>query len=171
MVVSSDASLAGRIEKLRVHGSTKQYIHDEIGYNSRLDSLQAAVLRIKLKKLDSWLEGRRSVAARYNEAFSSLDVITPKVAAGNNHTYHQYTIAFEDRDGLLKHLNDKGIAARIYYPVPMHLQPCYKDLGYSKGSFPVSEKAAESVLSLPVYPELSREQIEYVINAVKEFVK
>ena len=171
MVVSSDAFLVERIAKLRVHGSTQQYIHDEIGYNSRLDSLQAAILRVKLKKLDSWLDGRRAVAERYNEALSSLNLNIPKVAEGNTHTYHQYTVSCNDRDGLLKHLNDNGIAARVYYPVTLHLQPCYKDLGYSKGDFPVSENAAEKVLSLPVYPELSDEQIGYIINSVKEFVK
>jgi dTDP-4-amino-4,6-dideoxygalactose transaminase len=170
MVISSDAKLVECVKKLRVHGSEKQYIHDEIAYNSRLDSIQAAVLRVKLRNLDGWLEGRREVAGRYDEAFSPLGIRIPKIAEGNTHTYHQYTIAVEDRDEFLKYLNDNGIAARVYYPVPLHLQECYKDLGYAKGDFPVSEKAAGEVLSLPVYPELSGDQIEYIIRTVKGFV-
>ena len=169
MIISSDPELIERIKKLRVHGSTKQYIHDEIGYNSRLDSLQAAILRVKLRKLDKWLEGRRVVAARYDASFSDMDIIVPKVAEGNTHTYHQYTIAVAKRNELIKHLNEKGIAARVYYPVPLHSQPCYKDLGYSGGSFPVAEEMTEKILSLPVYPELSDEQVEYIVSTVKEF--
>ncbi|MGB2661623.1 MAG: DegT/DnrJ/EryC1/StrS family aminotransferase [Candidatus Omnitrophota bacterium] len=170
MVISSDAKLVERVKKLRVHGSEKQYIHDEIAYNSRLDSIQAAVLRVKLKNLDGWREGRREVAGRYDEAFSPLGIRIPSRAEGNTHTYHQYTMAVEGRDEFLKYLNDNGIAARVYYPVSLHLQSCYKDLGYSKGDFPVSEKAAEEVLSLPVYPELSEKEIEYIIRTVKDFV-
>jgi dTDP-4-amino-4,6-dideoxygalactose transaminase len=171
MVTSSDMRVIERIKRLRVHGSHQQYIHEEVGYNSRLDSLQAAILRVKLKKLDTWLEGRRAIAARYDEAFSPLGIITPKVAEGNAHTYHQYTVAVDERDEFLQHLNDKGIAARVYYPVPLHLQPCYKGLGYSIGSFPVSEKTAEKVLSLPVYPELTEEKVEYIIRTIKSFFK
>ena len=170
MVVSSNSDLLARVKKLRVHGSTKQYVHDEIGYNSRLDSLQAAVLRVKLRKLDSWFDGRRKVAEKYNKAFSNLDINTPVVSPGNTHTYHQYTIAIKDRDGLLKHLNDNGVAARVYYPVSLHLQPCYKDLGYKEGDFPICEKACCNVLSLPVYPELSEKETNYVIERVKDFL-
>ncbi|MDP8298571.1 MAG: DegT/DnrJ/EryC1/StrS family aminotransferase [Candidatus Tantalella remota] len=171
MVISNDKDVMDKIKKLRVHGSSKQYIHDEIGYNSRLDSLQAALLRVKLRNLDKWIEGRQKIASKYNEALPSLGVTVPKIVEGNNHTYHQYTIAVDDRDGLLKYLNEEGVAARVYYPVPLHLQPCYKDLGYSTGSFPVSEKKTEDVLSLPVYPELSKEQVEHVIDTVKKFYK
>ena len=170
MVVSSDADFIELVKKLRVHGSSKQYIHDLIGYNSRLDSLQAAILRIKLKKLDTWLLRRGEIAAKYNKAFSKSDkIITPKTGKGNIHTYHQYTIAVPDRDGMLKYLEEKGIGSRVYYPVPMHLQPCYKELGYKNGDFPISEKAAKSVLSLPVYPELTEEMIQYVIDTVLAF--
>ena len=171
MVVSSDKDVTQRIKQLRVHGSREQYIHEEVGYNSRLDSLQAAILRVKLNALDKWLERRRYIAGRYNEAFSEIGISVPKVAEGNTHTYHQYTIAYDDRNELRSHLNDKGIAARVYYPVSLHLQPCYKGLGFSIGSFPVSERASERVLSLPVYPELSDDKIEYVISTVKDFVK
>lgn len=170
MVLSSSEAFIALVKKLRVHGSSKQYVHDLIGYNSRLDSLQAAILRVKLKKLDTWLEKRRKIAAEYNKAFSnSGKIIAPKTGEGNVHTYHQYTIAVPDRDGMLKYLEEKGIGSRVYYPVPMHLQPCYKDLGHKEGDFPVSEKAAKSVLSLPVYPELTEEMIQYVIDTVLAF--
>jgi dTDP-4-amino-4,6-dideoxygalactose transaminase len=171
MVVSSDEAFISRVKKLRVHGSKEQYIHEEVGFNSRLDSLQAAILRVKLRKLDSWLDGRRVVAKRYDAAFSGIPVSTPKVDDGNAHTYHQYTITTDKRDALMKHLNDSGIGSRVYYPVPMHLQPCYKDLGLGEGSFPISEKVSRTALSLPVYPELTEEKIEYVIGTVRGFFK
>ena len=171
MVVSNDKEIIEHSRSLRVHGSTKQYIHDEVAYNSRLDSLQAAILRVKLRKLDGWLEGRRNIAEKYNKAFSGVDIKVPSVGEGNVHTYHQYTIAVEDRDNLLKHLNDSGIAARVYYPVPLHVQPCYKELGYAKGSLPVAEEMSEKVISLPVYPELIEEKINYITKTVKDFLK
>ncbi|MFH1846960.1 MAG: DegT/DnrJ/EryC1/StrS family aminotransferase [Candidatus Omnitrophota bacterium] len=168
MVISSDEALITRIKKLRVHGSREQYIHEEIGYNSRLDSLQAAILRVKLRKLETWINARGKIAEKYNRAFSPLGINIPKVSDNGRHTYHQYTISVKDRDKLLGHLNDQGIAARVYYPVPLHLQPCYKYLDHSIGSFPVSEKAAEEVLSLPIYPELTDEQVDYIIQRVKD---
>ncbi len=171
MVVSEDKKIIERIKELRVHGSRQMYIHEEIGYNSRLDSLHAAILRVKLKKLDEWLNGRRNLAGRFNEEFAPLGIKVPKTDKVNEHTYHQYTIAARERDDFLQYLNDNGIAARVYYPVPLHLQPCYKKLKYSIGSFPVSEKMAEKVLSLPIYPELTEEQIEHIINTVKKFFK
>ncbi len=170
MVISNDKQAIERVKKLRVHGSVEQYIHEELGYNSRLDSLQAAILRVKLKKLNEWLDARRAIAAKYDEAFSPLGIITPKVADGNAHAYHQYTMAVEERDRFVQYLNDNGIAARVYYPVPLHLQPCYRDLGYSIGSFPISEELAEKVLSLPIYPELSEEKVNYIIQTVKDFI-
>ena len=170
MIASGDTSFIELVKKLRGHGSVEQYIHEEIGYNSRLDSLQAAILRVKLKKLDEWLEGRRKIAAVYDEAFEKLGIKTPKVSGDCVHTYHQYTIQLEKRDELIEFLKEKGISSRTYYPVPLHLQPCYKDLGYSRGSFPISEKAAKEVVSLPVYPELTSEQVDYIISSVKEFM-
>ncbi|MBF0494473.1 MAG: DegT/DnrJ/EryC1/StrS family aminotransferase, partial [Candidatus Omnitrophica bacterium] len=146
MVISNDQKIIDRIKGLRVHGSTKQYIHTEIGYNSRLDSLQAAILRVKLKKLDSWLEGRRNVAQKYNKAFAKMKIKIPKVDQECVHTYHQYSILVDNRDGLLDHLNKNGVASRVYYPVPMHLQPCYKELGYLKGDFPISEHVSDHIL-------------------------
>ncbi|MFH1797974.1 MAG: DegT/DnrJ/EryC1/StrS family aminotransferase [Candidatus Omnitrophota bacterium] len=169
MVVSNDKHTIEKIKELRVHGSRQTYIHEEIGYNSRLDSLHAAVLRVKLKKLDEWLQARRNIAGRFDKEFSPLGIKVPKVSESNMHTYHQYTIAVEERDDFREYLNNKGIAARVYYPVPLHLQPCYKNLKYSIGSFPISEKMAEKVLSLPIYPELTEEKIDYIINTVKGF--
>jgi len=171
MVVSNNEKVIERIKELRVHGSRQMYIHEEVGYNSRLDSLQAAVLRIKLNELDLWLKRRRAIASQYNEAFRGFDIITPRVAENNEHTYHQYTISYKERDNLMRHLETKGIASRVYYPVPLHLQPCYRSLGYSIGSFPASEKAAEEVLSLPIYPELTDENINYIIQTVTDFVR
>jgi dTDP-4-amino-4,6-dideoxygalactose transaminase len=171
MVVSSKDAITDKIKTLRVHGSSESYMHGEVGCNSRLDSLQAAVLRVKLKKLDTWLEQRRIIAQKYDESFSSPDIVTPKVGPGNVHTYHQYTIAVDKRDELMQYLQEKGIASRVYYPVPLHLQPCYKDMGYPEGSFPVGEQMARKVLSLPIYPELTDEQTDYVIDSVKGFFK
>lgn len=169
MVVSSDEAFIKRVKRLRVHGSSEQYIHEEIGFNSRLDSLQAAILRVKLRKLDEWLDGRRVVAKRYDAALSGLPISTPKIDDGNAHTYHQYTLVTDRRDELMKHLNDSGVGSRVYYPVPMHLQPCYKDLGYKEGAFPISERISKQALSVPVYPELTEEKIEYIISTVREF--
>lgn len=171
MVVTNDSELADKVRKLRVHGSDKQYVHDLIGYNSRLDAFQAAVLRVKLPYLDEWIDARRKNAAYYRSRFAEGEgnIVPPAEVEGAKHTYHQYTIRSSDRDALLAHLNEKGVGARIYYPVPMHLQPCYKDLGYAEGDMPESEKACGEVLSLPAYPELTEEQLEYTADTVAEF--
>jgi dTDP-4-amino-4,6-dideoxygalactose transaminase len=169
MIVTRNTELAEKAKRLRVHGSREQYVHEEIGYNSRLDSLQAAVLRIKLRKLDEWLASRRDIASRYNDAFGELPVETPQVLNGNIHTYHQYTLRTGKRDELQDHLRSKGISSRVYYPVPLHLQPCYRHLGYNIGSLPETERACEEVISIPVYPELGDEKVDYIIKAVKEF--
>ena len=171
MIVSSEKAIIDRVKILRVHGSKEQYLHEEIGYNSRLDSLQAAILRVKLKNLDKWLDARRKIADKYNKAFSGIGIVTPKVSEGNVHTYHQYTIAVDDRDKFLEHLKTNSVAARVYYPIPLHLQACYGALGYSEGSFPVSEKLSKNILSLPIYPDLTDEQSGYVVDTVKGFFK
>lgn len=171
MITSSDKEFIDRVKRLRVHGSSEQYIHEEIGYNSRLDSLQAAILRVKLKHLEGWIKKRRSNALKYDEAFNAAGIKTPVTGEGNEHTYHQYTIFVDRRNEMLEYLKNRGIAARVYYPVPMHLQPCYKDLDYSIGSLPVSERSCEQVLSLPVYPELTEEQLGYIIDTVADFAK
>ncbi|MGB3111869.1 MAG: DegT/DnrJ/EryC1/StrS family aminotransferase, partial [Candidatus Omnitrophota bacterium] len=171
MIVTSDEELMNKIKMIRVHGSSKQYIHEFVGYNSRLDSLQAAILRVKLKYLDNWIEGRRRNAAYYDSYFKNTDVVTPKESPDAKHTYHQYTVCVKERDALSAYLKQKGVGSRVYYPLSLHLQPCYKGLGYAEGDFPVTEKACREVLSIPVYPELTDEQLAYVADAVSEFVK
>jgi dTDP-4-amino-4,6-dideoxygalactose transaminase len=170
MVVTNDPEMGEMIRILRVHGSKPKYYHSTIGYNSRLDTLQAAILGVKLNHLDDWTKKRRKHAEVYNSAFKDLDIITPKQESFNYHIYNQYTIAVKNRDELRKHLKEKQIGHDSYYPVPLHLQECYRFLGYKKGDLPVSEKKAEEVVSIPVYPELTEEEQEYVISTIKEFV-
>ncbi|HUG40841.1 MAG TPA: DegT/DnrJ/EryC1/StrS family aminotransferase [Longimicrobiales bacterium] len=167
MITTSDDALADRLRKLRVHGGRQMYHHEMVGTNSRLDAIQAAVLRAKLPHLDAWTGARRANAARYDEAFASVEGITaPLVAPETHHVYNQYTVRVEDRDAVRARLEEAGIGSGIYYPVPLHLQPCFSELGNAEGDFPVSERLAGEVLSLPVYPELTREQQERVIAAV-----
>src|SRR5437667_3791380 len=157
MVVTQSDEIARRIRRLRVHGGEKTYFHEEVGYNSRLDALQAAVLGAKLTHLEKWSEARRKNAEYYNKAFADLsDVRTPTVDGQNESIYNQYTLRVMNRDGLQVHLKTAGIGNSVYYPLPLHLQPCFAYLGYKKGAFPESEKAAGEVLSLPVYPELTQ---------------
>jgi dTDP-4-amino-4,6-dideoxygalactose transaminase len=173
MITTNDAELADRLAMLRVHGSKVRYVHEYVGINSRLDALQAAVLRVKLNHLDRWTEGRRRNATRYAQLFAAANlgerVVLPKTEAGNFHVFNQFTIRAQKRDELRAYLKDKGIGTEIYYPIPLHLQSCYRDLGYHKGSFPVSERAAEDALSLPVYAELTDEQLAYVAETVGAF--
>jgi dTDP-4-amino-4,6-dideoxygalactose transaminase len=170
MTVTQDADLAARLRRLRVHGGMKTYFHDEVGYNSRLDALQAAVLLAKLPHLESWSEARRRNAAYYNEAFAGMsDIRTPVIDPANVSIYNQYTLRVTRRDALQEHLKSKGIGHSVYYPLPLHLQPCFEYLGYSEGAFPVSEQAAKEVISLPIYPELAQSQLDEVISAVREF--
>ena len=170
MVVTNDEKLAERVKSLRVHGGAVQYVHSEIGLNSRLDNLQAAVLRIKLKYLDKWLEARRENAAFYNEKLKGTPVVCPHVPDHNVHTYHQYTLRVKSgQEKIIKYLSDNGIGTRIYYPIPLHMQDCYKSLGYKKGSMPASEAAAQEVFSIPVFPELSPEQKAYITGKIAAF--
>jgi dTDP-4-amino-4,6-dideoxygalactose transaminase len=170
MMVTQDDKIAARLRQLRVHGGMKTYYHDEVGYNSRLDALQAAVLSAKLKHLEAWSERRRSNAAYYNAAFADVpEITTPYTEPMNVTIVNQYTIRCERRDDLQKYLNEKKIGNSIYYPLPLHLQPCFAYLGYKAGSMPESERAAREVLSLPVYPELTRAQLDEVVSAVRGF--
>ena len=170
MVVTQDENLAARLKRLRVHGGMKTYFHDEVGYNSRLDALQAAVLLAKLPHLEAWSAARRKNAGYYNKAFAGMsDVKTPVIDPANVSIYNQYTLRVARRDELQEHLKKKGIGNSVYYPLPLHLQPCFEYLGYSEGAFPESEKAAKEVISLPVYPELTTSQLDEVIEAVREF--
>ncbi len=171
MVVTQDAQQADRLRKLRSHGSVRKYHSEEQGWNSRLDELQAAILRVKLPHLDTWNEARRRKAEAYHEVLSSIEELTvPRVATGRSSVFHQYTIRVPHRDYVQQMLADRGIQSAVYYPVPLHLQPMYKNLGYLRGDLPHAEAAAAQVLSLPIYPELSLAQIERVGNALREIV-
>jgi dTDP-4-amino-4,6-dideoxygalactose transaminase len=170
MMVTQDETIYNRLMRLRTHGSVKTYFHEEVGYNSRLDALQAAVLRAKLPFLAQWSAKRRENAAYYNAAFADLgDITTPFVEPANESIFNQYTIRVPRRDKLREHLSAKGIGHSVYYPLPLHLQPCFAYLGYTAGACPESEKAANEVLSLPVFPELTRAQLDEVIAAVRGF--
>lgn len=170
MVVTNNLEIAEKIKLLRVHGSRKKYIHQIIGYNSRLDEIQAAILRVKLKYLDKWNKKRRENAAIYNSLLKDFLEI-PYCEDFNRHTYHLYTVKCEKRDGLQQHLKNYNINTGIYYPLSLHLQEAYKSLGYKKGDFKISEKMQDLVLSLPMYPELKTEQIEFICEKIKEFYK
>ncbi|MDP3025611.1 MAG: DegT/DnrJ/EryC1/StrS family aminotransferase [candidate division Zixibacteria bacterium] len=170
MVITNDPDLAERLKLLRVHGSKTKYFHSLVGYNSRLDTLQAAVLKVKLKYLDSWHEKRRENADYYDRAFKGIDLITPKVESFNYHIYNQYTIAVKDRGKLKEHLAQNQIGFDTYYPLPLHLQKCFEDLGYKKGDLPNAEKKAQEVLSLPIYPGLKREEQDFVIEKIKRSI-
>ena len=170
MMVTQDEEIAERLRRLRVHGGMKTYYHDEVGYNSRLDALQAAVLLAKLPHLETWSAARRSNAEYYNDAFTGMgDICTPFIDPANVSIYNQYTLRASRRDDLQAHLKSRGIGNSVYYPLPLHLQPCFAYLGYSAGAFPESEKAALEVISLPVYPELGQSQLDEVIEAVRQF--
>ncbi|HEY6827348.1 MAG TPA: DegT/DnrJ/EryC1/StrS family aminotransferase [Gemmatimonadaceae bacterium] len=170
MMVTQDERLATRLRRLRMHGGAKMYFHDEVGFNSRLDALQAAILSAKLPHLAAWSAKRRENAAYYNAAFAELhDVVTPYVEPANESIFNQYTIRVDRRDALQAFLKERGIGSAIYYPLPLHLQPCFEYLGYKEGQCPESEKAAKQVLSLPIYPELTRSQLNEVIDAVRAF--
>jgi dTDP-4-amino-4,6-dideoxygalactose transaminase len=175
LITTDDKTLADSMAMLRVHGSQVRYLHEAIGFNSRLDALQAAVLQVKLKYLDQWTEGRRRNAERYRQLFAQTKhadrVTLPPTAPGNFHVYNQFTVRVPKRDELRAFLKEKGVGSEVYYPLPMHLQNCYRDLGHQKGSFPLSERAAEEVMSLPIYPELTEPQQSYVVEMIAEFYK
>src|SRR5690242_524873 len=170
MIVTQDQALATRLRRLRVHGGAKQYFHDEVGYNSRLDTIQAAVLSAKLPHLASWSEKRRENARYYTEALAGIDgVCTPTIDRKNESIFNQYTIRAQRRDDLQAYLKKKQIGTAIYYPLPLHLQPCFAYLGYREGSCPESERASKEVISLPIYPELGRSQLDEVVDAIRSF--
>jgi dTDP-4-amino-4,6-dideoxygalactose transaminase len=170
-VVTADAGIDRTVRMLRDHGQSKKYIHEIEGYNGRLDAIQAAILRIKLKHLGEWNAARRKNAKLYDKLFEGVKGVTvvPEPAWSTS-VYHLYVIKVADRDGVQKKLADKGVSTALHYPIPLHLQNAYKGLGYKKGDFPVSEKQADEILSLPMFPELTEEQIRYVADSVKECV-
>ncbi|MBX3173065.1 MAG: DegT/DnrJ/EryC1/StrS family aminotransferase [Gemmatimonadaceae bacterium] len=170
MIVTQDDALFKRLQRLRTHGSVTTYFHEEVGYNSRLDALQAAVLSAKLPHLPAWSAKRRANAEYYNAAFADVsDIVTPFVDPANESIYNQYTLRVPKRDALKDHLKAKGIGHSVYYPLPLHLQPCFAYLGYKEGACPEAEKASKEVVSLPVFPELTRAQLDEVIAAVRGF--
>jgi dTDP-4-amino-4,6-dideoxygalactose transaminase len=170
-IVTQDEEIAITIRMIRDHGQAKKYFHDMEGYNGRLDAIQAGVLRIKLKRLANWNHSRRENAAYYNELLSKVDGVTLPVEADfAASVYHLYVILVDDREGLQQFLSDKEIGTGLHYPLPLHLQKAYAHLGYEDGSFPVTEKVAKRLISLPMFPELAREQIEYVAESIKEFM-
>jgi dTDP-4-amino-4,6-dideoxygalactose transaminase len=171
MVVTGDAALAETLRVLRVHGSKPKYYHQMVGGNFRLDALQAAILRVKLKYLDAWTAGRRRNAARYLELFAESGLSSCVSLPGDTpgHIYNQFVIRVRDRGRLRSHLKERGIETEVYYPVPLHLQECFRDLGYRKGDCPEAEKAAEESLALPIYPELTEAQQSHVVRATREF--
>ena len=170
MVTTNDPDLAERVTVLRQQGSRTRYYHDVLGFNSRLDEMQAALLRVKLRRLDDWQSRRGQIAVRYDAGLGELDVETPFVRPGVTHVYHQYTIRVARRDELIGFLRERGVGSMIYYPLPLHLQKMYHDLDYAEGSLPVSESAGREVLSLPIYPELTDEQVRTVVDTIGEFL-
>lgn len=171
MIVTNDDKLADRIRLLRVHGSRPKYFHSVIGLNSRLDALQSAVLEVKLSHLDKWSAGRRANAEFYNDKFKDVPaIVTPYIEPYNVSIYNQYVIRVPERDALMQHLKDNNIGCEVYYPLSLHMQECFADLGYKEGSFPLSEKAAKESVAIPVYPELTIEQKDYIAKMVIDFV-
>lgn len=170
MIVTQDETIYDRLKRLRTHGSVQTYLHEEVGFNSRLDALQAVVLSAKLPHLAAWSAKRRENAAFYNAAFADLaDLTTPYIDPANESIFNQYTVRLAKRDALKEHLKAKGIGHSVYYPLPLHLQPCFAYLGYKEGTCPEAERASREVVSLPVFPELTRAQLDEVVAAVRAF--
>lgn len=169
MIVTRDRALADKIDVLRRFGGSTRYRHDRLGYNSRLDELQAAVLRVKLRHLRRWNERRRQIAALYGRLLAGLPVVLPHEGRDAVHVYQEYTIRSERRDAMQAFLRARGIETAVYYPLPLHMQELYRDLGLGKGSFPEAERAAAEVLSLPIYPEMGDAQVEEVAEAIHAF--
>ncbi|HEV2763092.1 MAG TPA: DegT/DnrJ/EryC1/StrS family aminotransferase [Pyrinomonadaceae bacterium] len=177
MMTTQDDDLAERLRVLRVHGGETKYHHKVVGINSRLDTLQAAILRVKLPRLDGWSEGRAANAGRYRELFADAGLLEevglPHESAGVRHIYNQFVIRVPAgrRDALAEHLKSRNVGTEVYYPVPLHMQECFRYLGHREGDFPEAERAARETLALPVYPELTAEQQAYVVECVGEFFR
>lgn len=172
LVASNDGGLLDRVKRLRVHGGAKQYVHDEVGMNSRLDEIQAAVLEVKLKRLDEWTEGRRRNADHYRRLLADVsEIVLPSDDPEGRHIYNQFTILADRRDDLKAHLAAAGVGNAIYYPKPLHLQKCFAEWGYKQGQFPVSESCAARALSIPIFGELTQAQLEYVAESIRSFYR
>ena len=172
MVLTNNRIAAETLKILRNQGNKAKYYHLVLGYNNRMDTLQAAVLKVKLKYLDSWNKTRQENAQYFNQRLGGLNVKTPFVPGYTTHIYHQYVLRLNSSNSkLIEHLRNRGIDARVYYPVPLHLQKCFKNLNYRKGDFPKSEKAAIQTLAIPVYPDLTKQEMDYIIASIKEFLQ
>jgi dTDP-4-amino-4,6-dideoxygalactose transaminase len=171
-VTTNDPELAEKVKMLRDHGAHQKYYHESLGHNYRMDGIQGAVLNVKLKYLESWTNCRRNAASAYNEQLKDVEeIITPAESSFAKHVYHLYVIKLKngDREALAEYLKEKGIATGLHYPVPLHVQKCFENLGYKKGDFPVAEELADTILSLPMYAELTSEQIKNVTDSIKEY--
>lgn len=175
MVLCAEEEMAYRIRLLRTHGSVRRYVHDRVGVNSRLDAVQAAVLSVKLRHLEAWNQARRERAIAYEKRLREIGLDRRGVGlpelAGEEHVFHQFVIRVERRDELREALAEAGVETQVYYPVPLHRQPCFADLGFRDGDFPHTEKACRECLALPIYPELSDDQIDYVVETVAAFFR
>ena len=173
LVTTNGDELGSKLRELRVHGQSGPYMHPRVGGNFRLDALQAAVLRVKLPHVQAWIQGRRANAMRLVDRFTQrgLDRVIglPLALAGRGHTFNQFVIRAPRRDDLRKHLGERGIGCAVYYPLPLHLQPCFAELGHHEGDFPVAEQASREVLALPVFPELTEAELDEIVGAIAEF--
>jgi dTDP-4-amino-4,6-dideoxygalactose transaminase len=167
LVTTNDPAIAERTHRLRQHGQREKYVHDSLGWSSRLDELQAAVLRVKLRYLDEWTDRRRALADQYRERLAGLPIRLPTERPGDRHVYHLFTVATDRRDELQKYLDGQGVRTMVHYPIPLHLQTAYR--GLQRVSLPESERASREVLSLPIFPEMTEEEFEAVVLAVKTF--
>ncbi len=170
MLTTDDDALARRVRGLRAHGGIVKYHHDELGVNSRLDEMQAAILRAKLPHLERWIDARRAIAAAYTETLRDVAGPPPEDTADARHVFHQYTLRFEERDRVAEALSKRGVQTMVYYPVPLHLQRVHRELGIAPGAFPHAERAANEVLSLPMFPELTGEEQATVADAVRDAI-
>ncbi len=172
MVLTNSRIIDEKLRILRNQGNKKKYCHLVVGYNNRLDTMQAVVLNVKLKYLDSWNKKRQKNAEYFNEQFKDLKIKTPFVSKYNTHIYHQYVLRLNSSSSkLIEHLRNKSIDCRVYYPVPLHLQKCFQYLGYKKGDFPESEKASQQTLAIPVYPDLTKKEMDYIVCSIREFLQ
>jgi dTDP-4-amino-4,6-dideoxygalactose transaminase len=171
-ITTNDAELAHKAKLYREHGSSKKYYHQTLGHNYRMEAIQGAVLKVKMKYINQWTEKRRAIASLYKDLLKDEEqIILPFEAPYSKHVYHLFVIQSEERDLLMQHLNDNGVSTGLHYPVPLHLQECFKDLGYKNGQFPETEKIASKGLSLPMFPEMTVEQVEYVASQIKTFFR
>ncbi len=170
MVLTNSEEIAKRVRSLRVHGARQKYVHEEIGYNSRMDEIQAATLNVKFSHLDEWIDARIKVAKKYSNLLGDF-VQCPEVPGDRTYVFHQYVIKTKARDDLREYLTNEGVGTAIYYPIPLHLQKCFSFLGYKNGDFPVAEKLSRESLAIPIFPEIKPDEQEYVVNKIKSYME